>query len=929
MHQNFQKMIPHKTPSNARSLQKKKTPPSSPYKSLLSQLQVSPTEPPNVADANLLESSKNIVPLSPKDASGGSTSDSEPDETTKRYLMKWGDKKYSPGKTNVNLPKTKHSTGAVKKLVVTSAEYTKVSKTKITLTSVSTQICKSIASSKYLQLSSANDTPVSSSYQTSKMTAKVTDAPIFIQRGDQQKSLLKSTSKKLTSPPLKVAASASKTKSNSNVNTIRSVDKNTSSMKSSQGASQKKNEKGPNFNLEALKLRLNKSKISSPKTILLSGPVSSSNATATDSGKVPTTVTTDSLDISTILTDIAKAPSLQKPKSVSTAGSLKSILSKTVTESSELGQSSTNDIDFNATPSNERGNKALPSSTGAVKESAAFEKGNKAAASSSGVVKESAAPAEPVVAKKTKLPLQQYNKKRRASNAQSDPGITLGFMKLPTISTSSTTSTTIEANTVDPTRVIVRHNSDKNKFKAATTTRPMRDFPRPSTDDVLGNILDSMSESIESDMARSKPKSRSSETITTDPIPPPPPPPLARPIQAILEQDSGSHSPAHSDDLMDNMELASVSSQGSDFDTDLDDYSGDEDGLLMFSDNNGNRQSHLELLNANQKTLSNAIVHAAILAGELSTVVEAYIPSNEIDELVDDNDTLLMKAVAECATDMVRVLLEKNADPNVMSRNGKTPLMYAVELNQKGIVVLLIQYGAQLNTQQSNGETALMIACKNGSIEILHCLLNNGADVIVKNMERTLASAPKYLRQSLGLALQKHSDKLNEIMQCVLREVLPIDDVSLGTSLMACRCVLPNERDEHDFYFSCNIDWTQPKVSVVLLCLPVTFEQAGSVNVKFGESDNGIDEIILNEQSMISIIPNNRYLYFLTPTKGVNELRIQTYNCGYKILVCINVVEYGSESLKRKAMYPGMPIMGSAMHPGQSGGVMMYRSVHR
>ena len=79
----------------------------------------------------------------------------------------------------------------------------------------------------------------------------------------------------------------------------------------------------------------------------------------------------------------------------------------------------------------------------------------------------------------------------------------------------------------------------------------------------------------------------------------------------------------------------------------------------------------------------------------------------------------------------------------------------------------------------------------------------------------------------------------------------------------------------------------------------------------------------------IFLFLNNRYLYFLTPTKGVNELRIQTYNCGYKILVCINVVEYGSESLKRKAMYPGMPIMGSAMHPGQSSGVMMYRSVHR
>ena len=61
-----------------------------------------------------------------------------------------------------------------------------------------------------------------------------------------------------------------------------------------------------------------------------------------------------------------------------------------------------------------------------------------------------------------------------------------------------------------------------------------------------------------------------------------------------------------------------------------------------------------------------------------------------------------------------------------------------------------------------------------------------------------------------NIVILRFLSRLNEIMQCVLREVLPIDDVSLGTSLMACRCVLPNERDEHDFYFSCNIDWTQP-----------------------------------------------------------------------------------------------------------------------
>ena len=83
------------------------------------------------------------------------------------------------------------------------------------------------------------------------------------------------------------------------------------------------------------------------------------------------------------------------------------------------------------------------------------------------------------------------------------------------------------------------------------------------------------------------------------------------------------------------------------------------------------------------------------------------------------------------------------------------------------------------------------------------------------------------------------------------------------------------------------------EVSVVLLCLPVTFEQAGSVNVKFGESDNGIDEIILNEQSMISIIPVSGLFEFHPYAHySGNTLHHLKSNCIYFTSISLDTIFY-------------------------------------
>ena len=74
------------------------------------------------------------------------------------------------------------------------------------------------------------------------------------------------------------------------------------------------------------------------------------------------------------------------------------------------------------------------------------------------------------------------------------------------------------------------------------------------------------------------------------------------------------------------------------------------------------------------------MINEYILKGEEQCLIQSFIKPELINEYVDGEDTLLMKAVMECNPAMVRTILEKGANPNVPSINTKTPLHMAVEL---------------------------------------------------------------------------------------------------------------------------------------------------------------------------------------------------------------------------------------------------------
>lgn len=81
--------------------------------------------------------------------------------------------------------------------------------------------------------------------------------------------------------------------------------------------------------------------------------------------------------------------------------------------------------------------------------------------------------------------------------------------------------------------------------------------------------------------------------------------------------------------------------------------------------------------------------------------------------------------------DIVHFLLRHGANPNVASMNGYLvyPLHTAVDANFEPIAKMLIEADADVNILQAAGMSPLHFAAQNGNIEIMICLLENGASV--------------------------------------------------------------------------------------------------------------------------------------------------------------------------------------------------------
>jgi ankyrin repeat protein len=115
------------------------------------------------------------------------------------------------------------------------------------------------------------------------------------------------------------------------------------------------------------------------------------------------------------------------------------------------------------------------------------------------------------------------------------------------------------------------------------------------------------------------------------------------------------------------------------------------------------------------------------------------------DTTLGAGTTPLMRAARAGDAEVMRLLLEKGADPTLTTKDGNTALMLAAgvgfrDKNTRGteaeaLEALKVSIAAGLDLKQANtrGETALHGAANRGADTIVQFLVDNGADLNAKS----------------------------------------------------------------------------------------------------------------------------------------------------------------------------------------------------
>jgi ankyrin repeat protein len=145
--------------------------------------------------------------------------------------------------------------------------------------------------------------------------------------------------------------------------------------------------------------------------------------------------------------------------------------------------------------------------------------------------------------------------------------------------------------------------------------------------------------------------------------------------------------------------------------------------------------------------------------------------------------TPFLKAASTSDVELMRLLLDRGADPHMTTRNQTNALMLAAGLEWRDIaslgteeqsieaIRLLIERGADVNAFNDLGETAAHGAAQRGADKVMRFLAQNGARLDVKNKEgRTPMDEAIGQAADLGAATARRPERKST--QEVLRELM-------------------------------------------------------------------------------------------------------------------------------------------------------------
>lgn len=169
-------------------------------------------------------------------------------------------------------------------------------------------------------------------------------------------------------------------------------------------------------------------------------------------------------------------------------------------------------------------------------------------------------------------------------------------------------------------------------------------------------------------------------------------------------------------------------------------------------------------------------LHVASILGNIE-VMQLLIDYGAMVDVQDfDGDTPLHDAALAKRFEAVAVLLHAGADPEIQNESKFTPFHIACFKGCFKTLQILFPFVYDINQCTVNGDTPLILAIQGSNDDIIHFLLENGADPNIKNKDGELGLHRALLwgNCSIFKILLKHMD-----IQCVNKDVV----------LYACKAV--------------------------------------------------------------------------------------------------------------------------------------------
>ena len=147
-------------------------------------------------------------------------------------------------------------------------------------------------------------------------------------------------------------------------------------------------------------------------------------------------------------------------------------------------------------------------------------------------------------------------------------------------------------------------------------------------------------------------------------------------------------------------------------------------------------------INVNRSDPREALAQA-IRMGNAGAAREALARGAPIDGAPGDVQHWrpLILSIHRRQPELVRLLLEQGADPNITSRAGEPALVLSIRTGNKAVVRRLLEAGASPESRAVGGYTALMEAARLGHAAIARDLLRAGADATIELEDGTSAAA--------------------------------------------------------------------------------------------------------------------------------------------------------------------------------------------